>query len=271
MSEGLEKLRSIGAQKIHEQTHISHKYVQAILHESFDGMQKVQLLGFISILEREYEVDLSALKERAIEHFEEPQMLLEEEPQYKKELLVSSMPNRKRVYIIALVLFVIVAGVLYLIVTDKNPSAEKSKNTETTTAYDTRKNLSEKSKASKNKIVSTKDQNKNVEQSSIEGKTLKPLAVQKHTLSIFPRTKVWLGIIDLDTGKKRQTVTSQSIELNASKNYLLSFGHGYIDIDLDGNTTSFKDPKNIKFLYKNGELTQIGNEEFKRHNKGRLW
>ena len=66
MSSGLEKLRSIGAQKIHEQTHIARQHAQALLHESFDDMSRIHFLGFISILEREYSVDLSDLKAKAV-------------------------------------------------------------------------------------------------------------------------------------------------------------------------------------------------------------
>ncbi|MBN2782493.1 MAG: hypothetical protein JXQ66_04575, partial [Campylobacterales bacterium] len=65
MSSDLEKLREIGAQKIFEQTHITKEHVQAILHKSFEGLNKVQFNGFISILEREYQVDLKDVKEAA--------------------------------------------------------------------------------------------------------------------------------------------------------------------------------------------------------------
>ena len=70
MSEGFDKLKDIGAQKIHEATHISRAHVQAFLHECFDDMSKIQFLGFVSILEREYSVDLSELKSEALEHFD---------------------------------------------------------------------------------------------------------------------------------------------------------------------------------------------------------
>ena len=69
MSSGLEKLRSIGVQKIHEQTHIARHHVKALLHESFDNISRVHFLGFISILEREYGVDLSELKAKGEEFY----------------------------------------------------------------------------------------------------------------------------------------------------------------------------------------------------------
>lgn len=69
MSSDLEKLKEIGAQKIFEQTHITKEHIQAILHKSFEGLTKVQFQGFVSILEREYQVDLKDLKSDASEFY----------------------------------------------------------------------------------------------------------------------------------------------------------------------------------------------------------
>ena len=41
MSSGIDKLQELGAQKIYEQTHVSKEHVQAILHNSFEGLNKV--------------------------------------------------------------------------------------------------------------------------------------------------------------------------------------------------------------------------------------
>ena len=71
MSEELDLLREIGAQKIYEDTHISLKHAQSVIHESFEGLTKVQFLGFISILEREYNQDLSMLKEKGLAYFKD--------------------------------------------------------------------------------------------------------------------------------------------------------------------------------------------------------
>jgi len=71
MDDGLNVLKELGAQRIHKDTHISKEYVQAIIHENFDGLNSVQFIGFISILEREYNVDLAELKAKGVLYFEE--------------------------------------------------------------------------------------------------------------------------------------------------------------------------------------------------------
>ena len=49
MSEGFDKLKDIGAQKIHESTHISRKYIQDILQEDFSGMNRIQFLAPLAL------------------------------------------------------------------------------------------------------------------------------------------------------------------------------------------------------------------------------
>ncbi len=71
MSEAIKILQNIGVQKIHEDTHISRSDAESIIHERYSQLNKVQLLGFISILEREYGLDLSSLKNNALAYYGE--------------------------------------------------------------------------------------------------------------------------------------------------------------------------------------------------------
>jgi hypothetical protein len=93
----------------------------------------------------------------------------------------------------------------------------------------------------------------------------------EHRLRIIPKAKVWVGIVDLDEERKKQAIISEAFDLNGSKKYLLTFGHGYIDIEIDDKVLHFQDPKNLRFLYSEGKLEQLGKEEFRSYNKGKLW
>lgn len=83
MSDDFEKLKSIGVQKIHEATHIGRIHIQAMLNENFEEMSNVQLFGFISILEREYALDLSELRAKAKEFFKSNTLLFENRKKVK--------------------------------------------------------------------------------------------------------------------------------------------------------------------------------------------
>ncbi|MDQ7066723.1 MAG: hypothetical protein Q9M40_01265 [Sulfurimonas sp.] len=106
MSEELEKLKSLGAQKIYEDTHIPVLHVQAILYSSFDSLQRVQFLGFISILEREYHVDLSSLKASGTAYFDDL------DAQNLDESLVVIPNKKKQKSNIYLVIFIFLFGIL---------------------------------------------------------------------------------------------------------------------------------------------------------------
>ena len=71
MSDALLKLRDLGAQKIHDDTHILIRHIEDVLNERYENLTRVQFLGFISILEREYLIDLSSLKSAANSYYNE--------------------------------------------------------------------------------------------------------------------------------------------------------------------------------------------------------
>ena len=82
---------------------------------------------------------------------------------------------------------------------------------------------------------------------------------------------MWLGYVDLATYKKGQKIFSDEFSLDPSKDWILAFGHGRINIEINGIIKKFENPKNIRFSYIDGELKEISLEEFKGLNKGRRW
>lgn len=56
---------------ISQKTKISEDNLENLLAANFDALKKIKTLGFISILEREYKADLSALREEALVYYSE--------------------------------------------------------------------------------------------------------------------------------------------------------------------------------------------------------
>ena len=54
---------------ISQKTKISEDNLENLLAANFAALKKIKTLGFISILEREYKADLSALREEALAHY----------------------------------------------------------------------------------------------------------------------------------------------------------------------------------------------------------
>lgn len=264
MSEGFEKLKNIGAQKIHEKTHIAKYHVQALLHESFDEMTKVQFVGFISILEREYNIKLQDLKETGLEYFQSLKALHEEENQ------VFVAPKKKKsntaLYII-LSLLLFAAAIVYNN-TSNSESLEEQNSTfqklENSTELEEKEALLEDSNSS-DILLDAVDTNISSE----------PVVVQEpiveKSLKILPNAKLWLGYINPKTHQKYQKLFSDSFELDAQKDWLLHLGHGDVTIIVHGEEKVYKNADNMRFLYQDGELKEISLSEFRSLNRGDRW
>jgi cytoskeletal protein RodZ len=59
------------ARTISKKTNISEENIEALLARDFNKLTRVKALGFISILEREYKADISALRKEALSYYDE--------------------------------------------------------------------------------------------------------------------------------------------------------------------------------------------------------
>ncbi len=265
MNEDFQKLKDIGAQKIHEATHISKQHVQSILNESFENMSKVQFLGFISILEREFDVRLDDLKERGKEYFGGAVPEQEEE-----EAKVFVTPAQKKNYT---KLYIVIAAVIFLFVaifTLSNISSSSNdaiiESLDNNSIKMGKQALSIDTNESNLSLANSSDENL----SEVSEEEPEKKAVVK-SLNVIPKVKLWMGYIDLSDYKRYQKLTSKEFSLDPNKEWLLSLGHGYVSFEIDGKLYEYNEKKNVKFLYKDGEIEKISTQEFKRLNRGNTW
>jgi len=64
-----EILEEHSLKSICEKTNISEENLEALFSGEFDVLKKVKTMGFISIIEREYSADLTALREEALTYY----------------------------------------------------------------------------------------------------------------------------------------------------------------------------------------------------------
>lgn len=261
MNEALVKLREIGAQKIYEKTHIPAEHVQAVLHESYDRLNKVQFVGFISILEREYGLDLSAVKLKGIAHFDEEKKELEE------SIFIQTKPKKHHnalYIIIAVIVFLVFLFVFY------NDSKEAAK-----PVIQENEIIQKVKEKVVEEVNDTEIQEDNetlgvsevLEQNS---SAAEEPAIEK-SFVIKTKTKLWIGYIELETNQKNQTMVSDEFSLDPNTDWLITLGHGYVDFEVNGKEYNYKTQQGLKFLYKDGELKPLSFQEFKRLNRGYVW
>jgi hypothetical protein len=56
--------------KINQKTNISRENIERLMSEDFANLSRAKTLGFISILERDYKVDLAVLRDKALAYYE---------------------------------------------------------------------------------------------------------------------------------------------------------------------------------------------------------
>lgn len=97
MEENLEKLRKIGVKEIAKQTKISTSRIQGILDKQFEHTQRVHLVGFLQILEREYKLDLSSVL-KAYDEYHSAHIATEEPMEKSVQVQDLSLDTQKQRY-----------------------------------------------------------------------------------------------------------------------------------------------------------------------------
>ncbi len=285
MSYGLERLKEIGAQKIHERTHIAREHVQAILHESFDGLNKIHFLGFISILEREYDVDLNELKEKGLTFFKNN----EDKSRHVNNTVFAHAKKKNSNALFYILLVALLAGAyLYFKVTpsmNENASEQQIDNTIIENVQKTLEPMNEKDNNDSNESNETNQtvamvhENNSTEQNSSLNSEVTKIETHKKeapseskSLTVLPKAKVWMGYIDINSSKKyTKNLEVEKFEIDATHNWLFLFGHGSITIEVNGKTQEFSSQQNMRFKYVDGNFSAINIEEFMKLNKDKKW
>jgi len=270
-----EDLQELGANSIHERTHISRAKLEQVLHKSFDELNRVQFMGFISILEREYGVDLEVLRsEYDVYVGLHPDMAIA-----KPSVVLQASSNSRKFWILGAIGAIIVLMVMGSMMQGELSVAPKEEVMELSSAaievVDT--NSSE---------MNASDVNATNELNSTEGNTTQLTQEQNksvvldtpsqvlnfgNVLSIKPSSKVWVGMMDLATGEKTQKITKEPIIIDNTKNWLFIFGHGRLEMVTSSGSKILKERNAVWFSYENGSLQQLTFEQFKIKNKGSNW
>lgn len=263
MSNGQSHLQDIGAQKIHEKTHISKLHVQALLHDTFEGMTKIQFLGFISILERDYGVKLDDLKAKGLEYFKDNGKEIED------SIKVFVAPKKKKSYTkiyIAVVVLIFVAVAIYTNSLSFNGTTNTKQVIDNGAIEDAQKSM----------VIAqeTEELNTSIVESNVtimQEPIVQEVQEVVKSLKVISTVQLWIGYIDLETHKKQQKLFRDELILDPQKEWLLSLGHGNVSFEIDGEVIKFNSKKNMRFVYKDGELKEIDFQEFKRLNRGNEW
>ena len=249
MEDDFETLKSIGAQRIYENTHIAKLTIEHILEKKFYKLNKVQFSGFISILEREYSLDLSALKAEFSQDI--PTQAMSDNTQ----AVFTPKANARKQYLIigAAALIAVAIYLLSQLSSDANNNAKIEINN---TAINQIKEKIKEPILDSEELVVTNDEMQAINNNSVK----EPILPTK--LIIKPNARLWIGMVNLTTYKKTQRITKEEIELTGDDSWLIVCGHGNVNFELGDDILKFKDTTKVRFIYENGTLEKISKSDF---------
>lgn len=263
LEESLQKLRQIGVKEIAKQTKISTSRLQDILDLQFEHTQRVHLVGFVQILEREYKLDLSgvlkAYDDYHNNHSAQPEQV--EKSVQVQDLSLDTQKQRydaiderkkqansKQKFYITLVSVVIVI-LLYLVY--QNVASKYASSTKDSTQDSATEIQAGEESIQAEKVAQGVSQDSSAQSSTLESTSASPDTESRadNTMAITTDIMLWFDIIDLDTNRRKyQGVTSDTYSIKTDNHrWLLAFGHSNFSLTMNGSPFIF--PKSNYPLY----------------------
>lgn len=286
-----EKLRKIGIDQIKKDTKLDLARISDILEKRFEKFDYVRAKGFINILEKEYKLDLSDWLEEYL--LSNPPRDREENTQELQEEYCKQLKQKKQIFVgisvgmIGLIAFVC----LYLFTSNtlqfkqEIHQALNTQNKSVETLNDV--SAQEVSKAQQEDAQALDVQTKvevpidtEINQSPFIGKSVSELGsfvfedltiAQESILSFQFERPIWVGIIELET-KKKKAQTQEEYNFSLEKDMLFYVAYGNFLLSIEGEEKRYKTYNPIFLIYtKEGGLKQLTKDEYLFINGGSEW
>lgn len=267
--ESLQKLRKIGVKKINQDTKLSIGVIENILEKRFEKIQRVWIVGFLAILEREYGVDLSEWLEEYDVYL--AQNVPDSADVYKiKELELDTRQydiSRKSFLSFKQILFSILGlfGVVvvfflikvfsfsdasgdYSIVEKPIEQSAESKQQDIYTQLNLPQAQEESKSAELDKIISSNE-----------------VQVQEGEVLITPKGELWFQVLNVDTKVKQDRTIREPylLKLPTQKSVII-FGHKGFELKYKDKAQKFDGGGPIRFIIENNRLKYIRYADYLR-------
>lgn len=256
----LEKLQQIGIKKINQETRISVGVLENILEKRFDKIQRVWVVGFLPILERQYGVDLSWWLEEYdayyLAHQDEKQANvyrikeLELDTQRQKydhfQSLFQRFSLKKALISIGVLLLLVLMVFVYKFFSDSESGS---------VGYSVVEEHGMDADGNKSDIYSQLGVNANEK----EPEPLPPLPMPKDgEVMITPKGDLWFQVLNPKTQNKQdKTIKDTLIMPIPEEGTLIIFGHKGFSLTYKDGSKEYDGGGPIRFIVENGRLRYI--------------
>jgi hypothetical protein len=258
-------------EEINQKTKISPISLKYIKNKEFDKFSRVKFIGFIRLIEKKFNVDLSDIIEEYDDFYKENQ---------KEEKKEDIEVKKDKKYLLALILILfIISAFLYFkflnkkveVINETNFSVYKTNILDKNETNKTKDETIEKNESS-NKIVTQENklQENNNSLSVIKlnnnnevNKTVNVIeknVTKEYNITIIPHKKIWFRAINIDNNRSKEFLISHVKILKG--NYYIKFGHGFITVLYNDFNITPNTKKIVRILFKDGNYTFL-----KRYNE----
>lgn len=300
MDKDIKMLEKIGLQEVCRKTHIEVKQLEYMINNQFDKLNKINTLGFVKILSREYKLDLTDWLEGFYDYWADHKA---EEESKKNKIFIRANSDRsykKLAWFFLLMMFI--AGLfavvsIFKIDIDLESLLEKTKFETQIAGYQSAPVVQEAAKSLgvkvEERVIETNGTNTTVEAvivniddnatqriesnesnssfNKVEEKNATISTISKNKAMILPKRKIWVGSISLDNFSRQITSDDKNLTIDLTKKQLIKTGNGYFILSYDGTDEDFTEQGSTRFLVENGTIKKISEESFVALNKGKNW
>ena len=301
MDKDIKVLEKIGLQEVCKKTHIEVKQLEYMINNQYDKLSKINTLGFVKILSREYKLDLTDWLEGFYDYWADHNA--EEENKKNKIFIRANSERSYKKLAWFFILTMLIAGLfavfsIFKIDISLASLLDKTKFETQVAGYQSAPVVQEAAKSLgvkvEERIVESNSSNATVEAvivntddnstftvennntqarlSLAEEKNATATAVlPKNKAMIMPTRKIWIGTIALDTFNRQVISDDKNVTIDLTKKQLIKTGNGYFVLSYDGSLEDFTEQGSTRFLVENGTIKKISEETFIALNKGKNW
>jgi len=308
MDNDIRVLEKIGLQEVCKRTHIEVKQLEYMINNQYDKLNKINTLGFVKILSREYKLDLTNWLEGFYDYWAEHKA---EEDSHKEKIFIRAKSDRpyKRGAWLFLLIFLIagIFGVFSIFKDEINfdimALLDKAKiETSQVSAFQSAPVVQEaatslgvkveervietnSSNSTVQAVVVSIDENltRKLESNDTNNSVVAPLpalpesntqlvnTVSKNSAIIAPSRRIWVGFVNLETFNRKESSSDQNITIDLMKRQIIKTGNGFFKLSYDGSVEDFTEQGSTRFLVENGTIKKISEEKFVELNRGKNW
>ena len=277
---------------ISQKTKIAEDNLEKLLAKNFDGLKKVKTLGFISIIEREYNADLEALREEAYTYYSE----IGEDKSNTLGIPIIEEKKGKSKFFMVLILGLLAYATWYFFTQfDKkhlremipfideamieNFMGETEVKSDALEALSIGNAITQSTEEKKldapleeESVIQTTTQEANESLESISSDTLEvtqtvediaPESAVRKVVSIVPTNRLWFGVINMETMQREHFSISDTYELDVSdKKWLVATSSAPFSLQAFNATQEFNDAKEHYFKIDADSIEMLSKNDY---------